>query len=354
MPHFFINSNQKTDNKITICDKENYQHIARALRARCGEKLLLIDENQIQYETTIAEITNSKITVDIDKFYQSKRFLDFDLYLAQSPLRSDAQGMLIEKATELGVCGVYPVLTDNCALNKSVAEKKLAKWNKIMYEASKQCERAFVPVCYDVTDIDRVINENSFDKIIVFCERIADKTIRDSFVENPIKKGDNVLVIIGPEGGFSQREFNYFKDKKDIFLHSLKLCFETAFTPMLNTLKQFKPPFNFDSILREFIPLCLKAHNDNKIAHQELLGICVLDNDAGLLLQQMENQAIQSICEYLLSNGINLPHLMEKTQIAYHIIEEYCHDVMLEKYYQTDFDIMFEVVITTVKNIYLQ
>ena len=42
--------------------------------------------------------------------------------------------------------------------------------------------------CYDVTDIDRVINENSFDKIIVFCERIADKTIRDSFVENPIKK----------------------------------------------------------------------------------------------------------------------------------------------------------------------
>ena len=61
--------------------------------------------------------------------------------------------------------------------------------------------------------------------------------------------------------------YNYFKDKKDIFLHSLKLCFETAFTPMLNTLKQFKPPFNFDSILREFIPLCLKAHNDNKMAH---------------------------------------------------------------------------------------
>lgn len=114
--------------------------------------------------------------------------------------------------------------------------------------------------------------------------------------------------------------YNYFKDKKDIFLHSLKLCFETAFTPMLNTLKQFKPPFNFDSILREFIPLCLKAHNDNIMAHQELLGICVLDNDAGLLLQQMENQAIQSICEYLLSNSINLPHLMEKntSSLSYH------------------------------------
>ena len=230
MPHFFINSNQKTDNKITICDKENYQHIARALRARCGEKLLLIDENQIQYETTIDEITNSKITVDIVKFYKSKRFLDFDLYLAQSPLRSDAQGLLIEKATELGVCGVYPVLTDNCALNKSVAEKKVAKWNKIMYEASKQCERASVPVCYNVTDIEKVISENTFDKIIVFCERIADKTIRDSFIEKPIKKGDKVLVIIGPEGGFSQREFNYFKDKnlEMLTLGELILKAETA------------------------------------------------------------------------------------------------------------------------------
>ena len=51
MPHFFIDSNNKTDNKIVISDADNYRHIARSLRARCGEKLLLIDENQIQYET---------------------------------------------------------------------------------------------------------------------------------------------------------------------------------------------------------------------------------------------------------------------------------------------------------------
>ena len=43
MPHFFIDSNNKTDNKITISDADNYRHIARSLCARCGEKLLLID-----------------------------------------------------------------------------------------------------------------------------------------------------------------------------------------------------------------------------------------------------------------------------------------------------------------------
>ena len=213
MPHFFIESKQIDNNKITISDKENYQHIARSLRARVGESLLLIDNKQIQYETTITEISKSEIVVEIDNYYPSKRFLDFQIYLAQSPLRSDAQSLVIEKATELGASGIFPVITDNCALNKSVIEKKIPKWNKIMYEASKQCERAIIPRCFDSTTIEELLNNNSFDKVIVFCERIADKTIRDSFKTNPIKKDEKVLVIIGPEGGFSQKEFDYFKEK---------------------------------------------------------------------------------------------------------------------------------------------
>lgn len=238
MPHFFINSNQINDKHIEISDKENYQHIARALRARAGEKLLLIDENQIQYETVISEITNSKICTIIENSYKSKRFLDFELYLAQSPLRSDAQSLLIEKATELGVTGVYPVMTDNCALNKSVVEKKIPKWQKVMYEASKQCERAVVPTCYEVSTIETLLEQNKFDKVITFCERIADKTIRDSFVSKPISKNDKVLVIIGPEGGFSQREFDFFKDKnlEMLTLGDLILKAETATVVALGNL----------------------------------------------------------------------------------------------------------------------
>lgn len=245
MPHFFINSQQVNNNKISISrsgnsprpldfgrereefqdeervleirvrehrqNEENYFHIARSLRARTGERLLLIDENKIQYETTIESITNDEITAKIDKSYPSKRFLDFELFLAQSPLRSDAQNLLIEKATELGVKGIYPVKTDNCALNNEMIDKKIDKWQKIMYESSKQCERADIPTCYPRTTIEKVLNENCFDKVMVFCERIATKTIRQSFEQNPIKKEDKVLVIIGPEGGFSQKEFDSFK-----------------------------------------------------------------------------------------------------------------------------------------------
>ena len=229
MPHFFINSQNKTDNSIIIDDSENYRHIARALRARVGENLLLIDENQIQYETVISQIDSNKICCEIKNSYQSKRDLDFDLYLAQSPLRSDAQLTIMEKATELGARGVYPVITDNCALNKSVLEKKHEKWQKIMFEASKQCERAKVPTCFEPTTLEKVLSLN-FDKIMVLAERSTEISFKEYLRQNPIKKGEKVLIVIGPEGGFSQKEFDYFKNNSLplISLGDLILKAETA------------------------------------------------------------------------------------------------------------------------------
>lgn len=225
MPHFFINSNNKIDNKITISDADNYRHIARSLRARCGEKLLLIDENQIQYETKISEINSKEVICEIEKSYLSKRDLEFDLFLAQSPLRSDAQLTVMEKATELGVRGVYPVFTDNCALRVNKQEK----WQKVMFEASKQCERAKIPTCFAPTTFEEILQKD-FDKIIVLAERSTEKNLKQYLSENPTKKSERILAIIGPEGGFSQKEFDYFRSKNLplISLGDLILKAETA------------------------------------------------------------------------------------------------------------------------------
>ena len=229
MPHFFINSEAKKDNQIVISDSDNYRHIAKSLRIRRGERLLLIDENQIQYETVVQDIDSYKIVCEIEKSYPSKRDLDFDLYLAQSPLRSDAQLTIMEKATELGVRGVYPVITDNCTLSAAMLSKKQEKWQKVMYEASKQCERAKVPTCFEITTLEKVLDKQ-FDKIIVFAERDAYESLKEYAAGNKIQKGESVLVVIGPEGGFSKREFDFFKGKKLplISLGDLILKAETA------------------------------------------------------------------------------------------------------------------------------
>lgn len=230
MPHFFIDSKTFKDNFITISDKDIYNHVAKSLRAKTCENILLIDENQIQYEGKIEKITKNSIEVKVTNSYKSNRNLEFKLYLAQSPLRSDAQSLIVEKATELGVDGIYPIFTDNCTLKKSVIEQKIKKWQKIMFEASKQCERAYIPTCFEPLDMETLIKNIQFNRILAFVERNADYKLKNYLRENPILKNEKILVIIGPEGGFSAEEFEFFKKNNitTLSLGDLILKAETA------------------------------------------------------------------------------------------------------------------------------
>lgn len=238
MPHFFIKSQNFKNDIVTISDKENYNHIAKSLRSKIGENILLIDENQIQYEGVIEKITSNTIEIKVIKSYKSQRNLNFELYLAQSPLRSDAQNLIIEKATELGVEGVFPILSDNCALKKSVIEQKISKWQKIMYEASKQCERAKIPTCFGLSGMETLIKDKRFDRVLAFVEREASYKLKDYLRENPLKKNEKVLVIIGPEGGFAPKEFEFFKthDIVTLSLGNLILKAETAVITALGNI----------------------------------------------------------------------------------------------------------------------
>lgn len=238
MPHFFIDSKNVKDSVAVISDKENYNHIVKSLRTKIGENILLIDENQIQYEGIIEKITSNSIEIKIDKSYKSNRSLPFSIYLAQSPLRSEAQSLIIEKATELGVDGVYPIFTDNCVLKKSVIEQKVQKWQKIMLEASKQCERAYVPTCFEPSELDKLLKSVDFDRVLAFTERNANHHLKHYLAQNPIVKDEKILVIIGPEGGFSQCEFEYFEKNKitTLSLGDLILKAETAVIAALGNI----------------------------------------------------------------------------------------------------------------------
>lgn len=239
MPHFFIHSDSVTENNlVTISDNHNYRHIAKSLRAKVGEPLLLIDENQIQYECRIKEISDLQVIAEINNRYKSSKELGFELYLAQSPLRSNAQNFIIEKATELGVKAFFPIMTDKCALNKISVGKKIKKWENIMVEASKQCERAQIPKCFGLTDLRTLLETLRFNKILVFCECNANFKLKDFLASNPIKNQDRVLVIIGPEGGFSDAEFKLFAEKKltTLTLGELILKAETAVVVALGNI----------------------------------------------------------------------------------------------------------------------
>lgn len=236
MPHFPIKKENVNNEIIKISDKELYKHIIKVLRKRTGEKLLFIDEDEIQYVTVLQDIENDFFVCKITDKYKSERKLPIKLYIAQSVLNSDAQTSAIQKATELGVKGIIPLYTDNCAVKESVIKNKIEKWQKIALESVKQCERADSPKVFDMATIKEVVQ--NYPQVIVFAERDTNTNFFQYIKGNKIDKDKEILVIIGPEGGFSQAEFDYFKEKKIplITLGNLIYRADTALTAALTTV----------------------------------------------------------------------------------------------------------------------
>ena len=236
MPHFLIKKENIENNIINISDSDLYKHIIKVMRTRIGEKLLFLDEDEIQYETVLKTIENSYFACEILKQYKSKRKLPLNLYIAQSVLNSDAQVSSIQKATELGVKGIIPLYTDNCAVKESVIKNKIEKWQKIATESVKQCERADIPVVYNMMNLPDVIEK--YEQVIVFAERDTVGNFSSFLKQNNIDTSKEIVVIIGPEGGFSEREFELFKSKKLplITLGNLIYRADTALVAALTTV----------------------------------------------------------------------------------------------------------------------
>ena len=236
MPHFLIKSTQVQNNLIKIDDNDLYKHIIKVMRSKPGEKILFLDENKIQYETILKNIESDYFTCNIISRYKSNRTLNINLYAAQSVLNSDAQISAVQKATELGVKGIFPLCTDNCSVKKSVIESKIDKWQKIAFESVKQCERADIPKVYNLTNLEELTDK--FEQIIVFAESDTDRNFFEYLKENPIDKTKDILIIIGPEGGFSRAEFDYFNRKNLplITLGNLIYRADTALTAAITTI----------------------------------------------------------------------------------------------------------------------
>ena len=208
MPHFLIQSNNIQNGLIDISDIDLIKHLI-TLRIQNGENIKFIDENEIQYFCETVNISKKSASFKILEKAKSERKLDFELYLAQSILKTDAQNLAIDNAVQLGVKGIYPILSDNCAVKESIAKEKVEKWRKISKESFKQCERADLAEIYDVSKMEEVLSK--FENIIIFTEKNNNISLSDAIKK--LDKNKKILIVIGPEGGFSNREFEYFKNK---------------------------------------------------------------------------------------------------------------------------------------------
>ncbi|MBQ2983932.1 MAG: RsmE family RNA methyltransferase [Candidatus Gastranaerophilales bacterium] len=212
MPHFLIKKEEIFNSFIELKTNENLFHITKVLRAKCGEKIKFIDENQIVYHCEINEISKNYLKANILTSEKSQRILNYNLCLIQSILAPDAQNLAIANAVQTGVKEIYPVISDNVSQSLKTLENKKEKWEKIAIENFKQCERADLATIQPIKTLKEALEEFKKENILIFAEKYVNIELNKALVD--INKQEKIAVVIGPEGGFSQKEFEYFIDNK--------------------------------------------------------------------------------------------------------------------------------------------
>lgn len=238
MPHFFITTGDVKQDIITVSDKENFHHIAKVLRAKKGENLLLVDENRTQYKVLIENVGSNSITTKVVASQKANNYLGLQLYLAQSVLKTDAQNLVVQKASELGLKGIVPYVSDNSVIKESVAQAKIEKWQKIANEAVKQCERADFLTVESLTKLEEILENPDFQVKIACVERDCVTSLKTCLQSIKIAPDTKIAVIIGPEGGYSARELDLLNqsDAHKVTLGKMILRAETAVVSALSNI----------------------------------------------------------------------------------------------------------------------
>lgn len=211
MPRYFVDD---YNIKNLIIDKDNYHHLKVVNRCKIGEVIELFN-NDITYSVKITKINKDTIEFEIvDQFYYDTEF-NFHITLMQSYPKGDKLEEIIKHSTELGVYEILPVITDRTIvkIEDNKKENKINRLNLIAKEASKQSRRNYIPKINDIKKL-KDVDFSAFNVLILAYEKEA-KSNDKKFLEviNTIKENDNVIIAIGPEGGFSDEEANYLIDK---------------------------------------------------------------------------------------------------------------------------------------------
>ena len=143
--------------------------------------------------------------------------------------------------------------------------------------------------------------------------------------------------------------YQYFNDKKDIFMAGVENYANKIMYPMLNILKTQKIDLNnLDEILSDMIDNFIKSHTISKKAHEELMAMSHLDEDVKNIFKNSELEMTNKIVSLLENNEITTDHLKEKVHIIIGVIDNLCHEIVYHKHEQLNYDIMKKKVINLI------
>ena len=195
----------KDEKNITISNDDIF-HIVKVMRMKINDQFEINNDGDI-YLAQISSLApfSFKILKKIDENHELKTKITL-LYCLP---KGDKIDLVLQKATELGVNQIVLVNSSRCIakINDENKKKKLARFNKIIKEATEQCKRNNLPALKDVIKFNEISNYQSDLNLIAYeNSKMSNQELKD-ILRN--FKGNTVTILIGAEGGFSREEVEY-------------------------------------------------------------------------------------------------------------------------------------------------
>lgn len=214
--HRFYTPDTKLKHDFWFNDELILHQWTNVLRFRPGQEIVLFDGVEKDRLYKITEITGDEAHLELVTDYK-RQLPTKNIYLLWSLLKKDKNDWVLQKCTELGVSHFIPLLADRSEKTGFNMERA----HKIVVEAAEQCGRSDIPTIRDVMHVTTAIEQYKDKVMLYICEQES-KEIKP--------QGDNLGVLIGPEGGWSDSEKQLFKAQniQHLNLHDFTLRAETA------------------------------------------------------------------------------------------------------------------------------
>jgi 16S rRNA (uracil1498-N3)-methyltransferase len=239
MARFFLPARQIEGHRATITGVE-LNHLRRVLRLRSQDRVVVFDDAGCEHEGIIRSLSEDRGEIDIIRSYQVNNESPLKTTLALGLTKGEKMDWVVEKATELGVHTVVPFVSSYTIpkLNETKVAQRSERWQKIALSAAKQCGRVRIPEILALTDFRDFLEPVWRDKLrLLFWEKECQHGLLE-LKETRTSIGE-VVVMIGPEGGFSAQEAALALDHgfKPVRLGSRILRAETAAVAALSAVQ---------------------------------------------------------------------------------------------------------------------
>ncbi|MDD1014088.1 16S rRNA (uracil(1498)-N(3))-methyltransferase [Pseudomonas rubra] len=180
-------------------------YIGRVLRMAAGDAVQLFDGSGQEFRGQLLEVGKKAVRVQLDEAFAGQADSSLHIHLGQGLSRGERMDWAIQKATELGVAAITPIVSERCEvrLKDERADKRLAHWRQVAISACEQCGRSSVPVIHPPQLLADWLKACDEDLKLVL-HPVAEPMISH-------QKPASLAFLIGPEGGLSEAEVEQAK-----------------------------------------------------------------------------------------------------------------------------------------------